>query len=80
MRSATGGLAAMLMSTPDAMSSSTALSRSLSTVNHQLASKPRSLRLMSMTASSLGHGHPGQARHGAHEGIAANFEIGIMIE
>ena len=51
MRSATGGLAAMETSTPDAMSRSTANIRPRSTVNHQRASRPRSLRPSSICIS-----------------------------
>ena len=57
MRSATGGLAAMLMSTPAAMSSSTALSSSLSTVNHQRREQAAVATTDQHDCLPLGHGH-----------------------
>src|SRR5262245_27377743 len=70
----------MLISTPAAINSRTALNSSRSTVNHQEAKRPRSLRLISMSIPPHSHSDARQSGNRFDKGIPPDFEIAIMVE
>src|SRR5260221_1510365 len=70
----------MLISTPAAIRSSTALNSSRSTVNHQEAKSPRSLRLISMSVPLYRHLDARQSGDRFAEGISPDFKIRIVVE